>query len=719
MPTHFKSLPEKYYLDHFNEFIDFICSQCGHLLDQTHLNFVNSYQQLPHNAQCMFVRVINRQSRFINQEKMQYSEILNCPKQLELLEKVRLLRRLSVNDIDSWLTSLTKVQLCEILSDCQVLASKKNADKAMILETVLLSCTSSQCLASKITSHFHVKNFEQNLAYLLFLFFGNTHSGLDKFSLRDMGVLKTRKDHTAPIARFDDIQQAKAVFHYSFKIGQLKRNELDMQSLSTKSIQIEQPKGIVNCFQSEPLKNEYYFLLGKALLNENHSLALEYFKNSSYAGAQQKWLRELYKIGEKQQVKDELEHIIDHSLDDALLLFAEDFYHRKYHKVKLSKLTQKLREDSYQLMVDQIYRNQVEQGVQQYFQRKGATVYRTENHLFNALFALTFWDELFQLKVDSTANEFDRRPKAVKENNVYRELQQEIEQRLLIFSTPISAIVHITKIATLNYGQPNGMFSWEPNIIELISHFIRSAPKQAIVNQLRAMAENFQGLNDGYPDLMIVENGVVRFEEVKAPGDAIRPNQFITINTLQSAGFDVRICRVEWYADPMQPYVVIDVETTGGKQPQHRITEIGAVKMINGEIVDSWSSLINPQRHIPRFITQLTGIDNEMVKDAPLFSEIADSLQKFLRGSVFVAHNVNFDYGFFKQEFQRLEQKFSMPKLCTIREMRKHYPELKSYSLGNLCERYNIPLHSHHRALCDAEATAELLKLTQQRSIEH
>ena len=227
----------------------------------------------------MFVRVINRQSRFINQEKMQYSEILNCPKQLELLEKVRLLRRLSVNDIDSWLTSLTKVQLCEILSDCQVLASKKNADKAMILETVLLSCTSSQCLASKITSHFHVKNFEQNLAYLLFLFFGNTHSGLDKFSLRDMGVLKTRKDHTAPIARFDDIQQAKAVFHYSFKIGQLKRNELDMQSLSTKSIQIEQPKGIVNCFQSEPLKNEYYFLLGKALLNENHSLALEYFKN--------------------------------------------------------------------------------------------------------------------------------------------------------------------------------------------------------------------------------------------------------------------------------------------------------------------------------------------------------------------------------------------------------------------------------------------------------
>jgi DNA polymerase-3 subunit epsilon len=255
-------------------------------------------------------------------------------------------------------------------------------------------------------------------------------------------------------------------------------------------------------------------------------------------------------------------------------------------------------------------------------------------------------------------------------------------------------------------------------MIQIISTFLAAAPVEAVVHHLRAMAKNYHGLNDGYPDLMIIENGQLRFEEVKAPGDVIRPNQFVSMNALQDAGFDVRICRVEWFVDPLQPYVVVDVETTGGKQPQHRITEIGAVKMINGEIVERWSSLINPQRHISKFITKLTCISNDMVKDAPLFSEIADSLSQFMQNCVFVAHNVNFDYGFFKQEYQRLDRNFVMPKLCTVREMRKHFPGLKSYSLGNLCETFDISLENHHRALCDAEAAAALLKMIHQQKID-
>jgi DNA polymerase-3 subunit epsilon len=232
------------------------------------------------------------------------------------------------------------------------------------------------------------------------------------------------------------------------------------------------------------------------------------------------------------------------------------------------------------------------------------------------------------------------------------------------------------------------------------------------------MAQNHHGLSDGYPELMIIEDGQLRFEEVKAPGDSIRPNQYVSMNALQDAGFDVRICKVQWFVDPKQPYVVVDVETTGGKQPQHRITEIGAVKMINGEIVDTWSSLINPQRHISTFISKFTGISNSMVKDAPLFSEVADSLVEFMQDCVFVAHNVNFDYGFFKQEYQRLDRHFAMPKLCTVRETRKYFPGLKSYSLGNLCETFNIPLQSHHRALCDAEAAAALLQMVQHKQSE-
>ncbi|MFQ3220734.1 MAG: DNA polymerase-3 subunit epsilon [Paraglaciecola sp.] len=719
MPKLSKALPEKYYLDHFNEFVNFIIQQCTHLLDDEHQKFLRCYQQLGHDTQCMFVRVINRQGCFITLNKMTYQEINDCPSQLSALERVGVLTRLNSDHIQGWLQQLTKIQLLDILNQYAVGDIKKSASKQVLLDQVIHCCTNSECLTSELAQQFLAKSFEPCLAYLLFLFFGDTNSGFDKFSMRDLGVLKTRNHRSQPSARFVNFEQAQVVYYYSFKLTQLQRNELNIQEYALKNIGVaEQPNAIINCAQSKQLKDEYFYLLGKQLLFENSLLALAYLSASSHPKAQEKWLRELYKYGEKDQVKEELEQIMNNSLDDVLLLFAEDFYQRKFNQVKVSKLTQKLRDDSYNLAIDQIHKEQVEKGVKQHFQRLGATVFRTENRLFNALFGLTFWQELFNHHANSITTEFDRKPKVVKENTIYQELEEVIEQRLLMFSDPKITLAYLTKIAVQYYGQPNGMFRWHPQMMQIISIFLTGVAAEVVVSHLRAMAQNYHGLNDGYPDLMIIENGQLRFEEVKAPGDSIRPNQFVSMNALQKAGFDVRVCKVKWFVDPMQAYVVVDVETTGGKQPQHRITEIGAVKMINGEIVQRWSSLINPQRHISRFITKLTGISNDMVKDAPLFSEVADSLGQFMQNCVFVAHNVNFDYGFFKQEYQRLERSFIMPKLCTVKEMRKHYPGLRSYSLGNLCETFDISLENHHRALCDAEAAAALLKMIHQQKID-
>jgi DNA polymerase III subunit epsilon len=154
---------------------------------------------------------------------------------------------------------------------------------------------------------------------------------------------------------------------------------------------------------------------------------------------------------------------------------------------------------------------------------------------------------------------------------------------------------------------------------------------------------------------------------------------------------------------------------TGGWAAGDRITEIGAVKVRNHLVIDEWHSLVNPQRSIPAKITQITGITNEMVRDAPVFTEIADSFMQFMGDGIFVAHNVNFDYGFVGYEYQRLERRFRFPKLCTVAGMRRRYPGHKSYVLGKLCEIFNIALETHHRALCDARATSHLLNLIMQR----
>lgn len=268
-----------------------------------------------------------------------------------------------------------------------------------------------------------------------------------------------------------------------------------------------------------------------------------------------------------------------------------------------------------------------------------------------------------------------------------------------------------------HHNTPNSIFRWRPKTLEKVKALMSYAKPDALIEILRLMAQNYPQMKDGFPDLMCVENKAVRFVEIKAEGDVIRRNQLSRIQQLRAAGFPTDITRVEWMIDPDQVYVVVDVETTGGRAGLHRVTEIGAVKMQGGKVIGEWQSLLNPQRSIPPNITRLTGITQEMVSTAPLFHEIADSFADFMKGAIFAAHNVNFDYGFISSEFKRINRRFKHPKICTCASMRKLYPGYKSYSLKNLCREFDIDLRTHHRALCDAKAAAELLKLVNLRRL--
>ncbi|MCH6235221.1 exonuclease domain-containing protein [Cognataquiflexum rubidum] len=155
-------------------------------------------------------------------------------------------------------------------------------------------------------------------------------------------------------------------------------------------------------------------------------------------------------------------------------------------------------------------------------------------------------------------------------------------------------------------------------------------------------------------------------------------------------------------------YVIVDIETTGGNPSQGGITEIAAILHDGDRVVDRFHSLIDPERMIPGFITGLTGIDSSMVAGAPTFSEIADELYDFLKGNIFVAHNVNFDYSFIREALKLTGIEYTAPKLCTVRLSRKAFPGYGSYSLGRICEQLSISIKDRHRAMGDAEATVEL-----------
>ena len=207
----------------------------------------------------------------------------------------------------------------------------------------------------------------------------------------------------------------------------------------------------------------------------------------------------------------------------------------------------------------------------------------------------------------------------------------------------------------------------------------------------------------------------------------VRPNQRDAGSAIHAAGSDAGISarvprpasRFSSYSqsrfanEPLQTlsYVVVDTETTGGRHGSgDRITEIAAVVVRDGEIVELFETLVNPERSIPYFVSQLTNITWDMVKDKPTFDRVAPEVMRVLEGNVFVAHNMMFDWRFVTSELSRATgRKLQGRRLCTVKMARKVLPQLSRRSLDHVARYYGVEIHGRHRAGGDALATAKCM----------
>lgn len=158
-------------------------------------------------------------------------------------------------------------------------------------------------------------------------------------------------------------------------------------------------------------------------------------------------------------------------------------------------------------------------------------------------------------------------------------------------------------------------------------------------------------------------------------------------------------------------YAILDIETTGGQFNEEGITEIAIYKFDGHEVVDQFISLVNPEIPIQPFVVKLTGINNEMLRLAPKFFEVAKRIIEITQDCIIVAHNASFDYRILRTEFRRLGYDFQAKTLCTVELAKIVIPEQPSYSLGKLVRALGIPMADRHRASGDALATVKLFKM--------
>ncbi|MES2801936.1 MAG: exonuclease domain-containing protein [Bdellovibrionota bacterium] len=699
----FPVLPAKYYLTHFHEFLEFIEEDYLPVLESSHIEFIKAFQRLTEDAQCIYVRMVNRKGiLFAKAGFAKYGEISQQEKAFAELKQNKFIAEVSSEHKLDLIGFYSKKETHHWLKKCNIAFNK--SDTADQLEKLALSNLEALDMAHlQDLGQLMVQTYQDELSYLLFLFFGTLQTSLSLYTLRDLGVRTKSQFKEKFKPRYQDAAIAKAEYQMLKTLNNLSETNLEQALEFAQSVTI-------NKNSTHQLKTELLLEIAHRFEQEQPQKAIAALKEARNHPARQNLAKLYYKLDQREDCKNVLESIIDQPLNDEEILFAEDYLDRKFNKKKMGYLTQALR-SAEEISLSEAYLKSPEAGAKDFYSKKGIKATFTENHLWCGLFGLFFWNEIFETEQAALHNPFERSPADLVGEEFYLNHKEKIENKLLLLKDLKKTEFVILKTVIENYGKLNDIFQWQPTLANLVLNFLKSSSTKGIAHILRTMSQNFASYHSGYPDLMLETDDGIQFVEVKAEGDSLRVKQLSKLRLLKEAGFEVSVLRVNWITDPNQIYVVVDIETTGGSGTFHRITEIGAVKMQNGKIIEEFQTLINPGRPIPKFITGITGISNEMVKDAPKFSDIADKLYAFTKGAIFVAHNVRFDYGFIQKEFQRLETSFVRPLLCTVQGMRKHYPGLQSYSLKNLCVNFNISLEQHHRAMFDAKAAAELLNL--------
>ena len=707
-------LPTYYYHSHFVEMMQFVEAGYGHVLLDDHVDFIRDFERLPGDAQRLYVRFVNRKGKVFAINRLRYPELGDTVPLVATLREQGWVESPGEAHFDELLGFLTRSELHEALATMFV-GLRSSMKKAEFVAFAKANCAPADFMNRVDLSRLVVQSRAEEVKFLMFLYFGRVQDGLSRFTMRDLGIVRTHNFRESFEPRFADRDEALEHYFFETRLARLRAGSGGVvEGLMDEACEWPEPVSP----GAAALRDKLACRLGRVAekAGDNYA-ALRLFQAGESAECTERCVRILFASGQKDEARRYLERCIDDPGSDEEWLFARDFYERKFGSKRTSVVTDVLRAAE-TIDIDEAQSGSPERAAADYFGKAGQRAFRVENALWRTFFGLYFWDELFAADDADLHSPFEHLPRNLGTGTFYDDNRTAIERKLAMLDDPKAVVRELLHASTAHYGTPNGVFRWRRSVIDALFALLEKERGEPLRQVLSRFCRDYPGSCYGYPDLLVLDGDGARFVEVKTAGDQLRRNQLLRIEQLRAAGLRADVVRIRWTLDPEQEYVVVDVETTGGSGDSHRVTEIGAVKLRNGKIVARFSTLLNPQRSIPPGITRLTGITPAMIQDAPYFSDIANELEAFMQGAIFVAHNVEFDYGFIAREFGRLGRTFRFPRLCTCASMRKLYPGRRSYSLAALAEAYDIPLRDHHRALCDAEAAAQLLLIVNEKRSE-
>lgn len=552
-------LTPRYYLDNFRYVLDFVKRLYGNLLTDVEWDFINRFEELSLDAQCLYVRFSNRKGLFFRTNKLQYTEITDLPAAMAELLRTGFIHSLSAHQASQGAEALsvfTKPELLNLLplepEETKALGKEK---KESVVRYALNELDFGEIVTSLTTHEAVVKmNFEAEGMIVKYLFFGHRGGSMTEFVVRDLGMVNfERYDESKLTARFrtrKEVEDKLLISLTNEEFFGLKEYESPADDiynwfLNWNETRPELTEIAIPGYQKLVCRVGAY--LERQKLPEQ---ALSVYELSDRVPARERRVRLLFKNGAVEEALALCDEIAVSPLNAEERYFANDFREKIMsagEKKRTRKATTRFLLDADSVNIPAAYRHHVEAGVMNYYLEQEYDAAFTENYPWRGLFGLVFWDIIYDANVSAIHHPLQRAPSDFYLPDFYLKRETLLKNRLTELATKEDWRRHTGRMFNAKYGITNVLVDWSDELLTLVQRMIELLDTEQLRLILLEMARNVREHTRGFPDLLIWnEQGEYEFVEVKSPTDHLGPQQLHWLEFFQTIGVHGKVIRVIW-----------------------------------------------------------------------------------------------------------------------------------------------------------------------------
>ncbi len=542
-------LPAKYYLQNFNELLDFLQQHCPHLAGAEEQRFTEEFARLSEDARCLYLRMMNRSGWVFRFNKLCYAEIADKHAALQELKAAGFAAEpgsdhaAAVADV---LQVFTRAELRSLaIQACNGPKPPASLKKAELMQW-LLQLAPPRELLRMLCDYEPLVTQERRLQaqMLLFLYFGDLDHNMTLFVIRDVGNARFQQfDSKQFTPHFNTRQEALEKYgaccdYRLFRLVRQQENPELLFSFCVDTLQRHQQAGGT----ARAVYDRMAVKAGRLLERQGKpEKALQVYRFTTQPPSRERQVRLLAKTGELQAALKLCEGMVQHPANADEQFFAEDFLRKKEKKRKQATVFQK---KGVSLTLPAACKYQVEAGVLNYYLAQGHQGFIAENYLWRGLFGLLLWDIIY---AESLHNPLQRAPSDLYRPTFFATRENSIQQRLAILDQPREALQIIKRHYQQHHGIANPFAGWHEQLLPGIEAFLQVANGTAVRKVLAKMATNLRDYGKGFPDLFVYQGGQGQFLEVKSPNDTLSAQQLFWLRFLNSSGLKAEVVNVTWH----------------------------------------------------------------------------------------------------------------------------------------------------------------------------